>query len=88
MAEARRIPEGGLELRRDETVEFRFDGRRHRALGGDTIASALVADGIDVLSRSFKYHRPRGVLCCSGRCPNCLVDVDGEPNVRLERRSG
>ncbi len=82
MAEARRVPEGGLDLRRDETVEFRFDGRRHRALSGDSIASALLAEGVDVLSRSFKYHRPRGVLCCSGRCPNCLVDVDGEPNVR------
>ncbi len=82
MAEAQRVREGGQDLRRDETMEFRFDGRRHRAVGGDTIASALVADGVEVLSRSFKYHRPRGVLCCSGRCPNCLVDVDGEPNVR------
>jgi sarcosine oxidase subunit alpha len=82
MPDDRRDASGGQELRRDETVEFRFDGRRHRGLGGDTIASALVADGLDILSRSFKYHRPRGVLCCSGRCPNCLVEVDGEPNVR------
>ena len=52
------------------------------ALEGDTVGSALAASDVDVLSRSFKYHRPRGLLCCSGRCPNCLVDVDGTPNVR------
>ncbi len=79
----RRLPDpAGDELRRSESIEFRFDGRRHTGLGGDTIASALAADGVDVLSRSFKYHRPRGVLCAAGSCPNCLVDVDGEPNVR------
>lgn len=79
----RRLPDpAGDELRRAESVEFRFDGRRHPGLGGDTIASALAADGVDILSRSFKYHRPRGVLCAAGRCPNCLVEVDGEPNVR------
>ncbi len=79
----RRLPDpAGDELRRSESIEFRFDGRRHTGLGGDTIASALAADGVDVLSRSFKYHRPRGVLCAAGHCPNCLVDVDGEPNVR------
>lgn len=72
----------GRELRRDESIAFRFDGRPHTGLGGDTIASALAADGVEVLSRSFKYHRPRAVLCAAGRCPNCLVEVDGEPNVR------
>ena len=35
-----------------------------------------------MFSRSFKYHRPRGLMCCSGQCPNCLVEVDGEPTVR------
>ncbi len=79
----RRLPlPAGRELRRGTSIPFRFDGHAHTGIGGDTIASALVADGVDVLSRSFKYHRPRGVLCASGRCPNCLVDVDGEPNVR------
>lgn len=79
----RRLPApAGRDLRRDESIEFTFDGRRRTACGGDTVASALAADGVDILSRSFKYHRPRGVLCASGRCPNCLVDVDGEPNVR------
>jgi sarcosine oxidase, subunit alpha len=82
MSDARLPAPAGRDLRREETAEFTFDGKGHTACGGDTVASALTADGVDVLSRSFKYHRPRGVLCASGRCPNCLVDVDGEPNVR------
>ena len=46
------------------------------------MASALSAAGVSVFSRGFKYHRPRGLLCTSGRCPNCLVTVDDVPNVR------
>ena len=63
-------------------VEFEFNGRQVKGLRGDTIASALYADGTRIFSRSFKYHRPRGLLCCSGNCPNCLVTVGDEPNVR------
>lgn len=78
-----RLPPSPLErIDRERTVTFRFDGREHHAFAGDTIASALAAGDVTVLSRSFKYHRPRGLLCCTGRCPNCLVQVDGEPNVR------
>jgi sarcosine oxidase subunit alpha len=72
----------GEEIDRSRTVKFTFDGRPYSAYAGDTIASALTAAGVSVLSRSFKYHRPRGVLCAAGRCPNCMVDVDGVPNVR------
>jgi sarcosine oxidase subunit alpha len=63
-------------------VELHFDGRPVQAHEGDTIASALYAAGTRTFSRSFKYHRPRGLLCVAGRCPNCLVTVDGVPNVR------
>jgi sarcosine oxidase subunit alpha len=63
-------------------VAFEFAGRPHEAFAGDTIGSALYAAGVRIFSRSFKYHRPRGLLCCAGRCPNCLVNVDGVPNVR------
>jgi sarcosine oxidase subunit alpha len=82
MADRRLPAPAGSELRRDEEVVFEFDGHRQAGYGGDTIASALASDGVDVVSRSFKYHRPRGILCAAGRCPNCLVEVDGEPNVR------
>ena len=75
-------PQPGEAIDRTSPVEFEFDGRRVGGCNGDTIASALYADGTRVLSRSFKYHRPRGILCCSGNCPNCLVTVGDEPNVR------
>ena len=48
----------------------------------DTVASALYRSGQRIFSRSFKYHRPRGLLCAAGRCPNCMMNVDGTPNVR------
>lgn len=63
-------------------VTFSFAGREVTAYVGDTIAAALYAAGVRIFSRSFKYHRRRGLLCCSGQCPNCLMNVDGTPNVR------
>ncbi|MBV9482270.1 MAG: (2Fe-2S)-binding protein, partial [Acidobacteria bacterium] len=68
-------------------MTFYFDGEPVRALAGDTVASALYASGRRVFSRSFKYHRPRGLLCCSGDCPNCIMEIDGRPNVRACRTS-
>ena len=75
-------PSSGAAIDRKAPVEFEFDGRVIHGYNGDTIASALYAGGTRVFSRSFKYHRPRGLLCCAGNCPNCLVTVDAEPNVR------
>ena len=65
-----------------EAVTFTFDGQSVTAGPGQTIAGALHEAGVHVLSRSFKYHRPRGLFCATGRCPNCLCTVDGDPNVR------
>ena len=75
-------PQPEEQIDRSQAVQFEFDGRAVSGFRGDTIASALYADGTRVFSRSFKYHRPRGLLCCSGNCPNCLVTVEDEPNVR------
>ncbi len=75
-------PTPGERVDRDRPLTFTFDGKEVPAFEGDTIGSALAADGRRVLSRSFKYHRPRGLFCCAGQCPNCLVDVDGWPGVR------
>jgi sarcosine oxidase subunit alpha len=75
-------PSGGELIDRDQAVSFSWEGRTVTGLAGDTVASALYADGVRVFSRSFKYHRPRGLLCCGGECPNCLVSVDGVPAVR------
>jgi sarcosine oxidase subunit alpha len=64
-------------------VIFTLDGLAYGGHPGDTFGSALYAAGQRVFSRSFKYHRPRGLLCCSGHCPNCMMTVDGVPNVRV-----
>nr|MBA2296973.1 (2Fe-2S)-binding protein [Actinomycetota bacterium] len=75
-------PQPGERLNRDRPLTFLFDGKPVHAFEGDTIASALFASGRRVFSRSFKYHRPRGLYCCSGHCPNCLLEVDRVPSVR------
>ena len=75
-------PRPGERVNRAKVIQFEFDGKTIDAFEGDTIGSALHASGQKVLSRSFKYHRPRGLMCCAGQCPNCLVDVDGWPGVR------
>ena len=62
---------------------FSSSGTRVSGFRGDTIGSALYASGQRIFSRSFKYHRPRGLYCCAGHCPNCLMTVDGVPNVRV-----
>jgi len=80
---AERTPLSAGELiDRSRPLEFWFEGRKVYALEGDTIASALYSAKVRIFSRSFKYHRARGLFCVSGRCPNCLVNVDGRPNVR------
>ncbi|HET8756687.1 MAG TPA: 2Fe-2S iron-sulfur cluster-binding protein, partial [Solirubrobacteraceae bacterium] len=78
-----RLPEQpGQRIDRSRELTFSFDGKPVRAFEGDTVGSALFAAGRRTFSRSFKYHRPRGLLCCAGQCPNCLVQVDGAPGVR------
>ena len=73
---------GGRLVDRRQTFTFSFEGKAIAAHPGDTIGSALARAGVSAISRSFKYHRPRGLLCCAGHCPNCLVQVEQEPNVR------
>lgn len=59
---------------------FRFDGKRIPFEPGDTVGSALHRADVRVVSRSMKYHRPRGLYCCTGSCASCFVAVDGVPN--------
>ena len=61
------------------TIEL--DGQEVPACEGEPVASAVIASGDALLSRSSKYHRPRGAFCMSGACSNCLMRVDGVPNV-------
>ena len=82
-----RLPgHAGLLIDRARPLGFSFEGRRYRGFAGDTIASALAANGVRVLSRSFKYHRPRGILTMAGQDANTLVQLPHEPNVLADRR--
>src|SRR5262249_30419396 len=75
-------PHPAQQLDRTQTISFTFDGNPATGFHGDTVASALYAGGRRLFRRSFKYHRPRGLLCTHGRCPICLMTVDGTRNVR------
>ncbi|HEY2107929.1 MAG TPA: 2Fe-2S iron-sulfur cluster-binding protein, partial [Candidatus Binataceae bacterium] len=72
----RLAPQPGEVIDRSRTLTFRWRGRPYPAFEGDTIISALAACGERIFSRSFKYHRPRGVLTASYVDPNCIVQVD------------
>ena len=76
-------PRPSERIDRTRELAFTFGGERIPAYEGDTIGSALYAAGRRVFSRSFKYHRPRGLQCCVGHCANCQMTVDGVPNVRV-----
>ena len=69
-----RLPAGGR-IDRSRDVPFRFDGRDYAGHPGDTLASALLANGVHLVGRSFKYHRPRGILASGAEEPNALVTI-------------
>jgi sarcosine oxidase, subunit alpha len=79
-------PQPGEVIDRDTELAFRWNGRPHTGYAGDTIVSALAASGVRVFSRSFKYHRPRGILTANFVDPNCTLQVGDEPNVRAAHR--
>ncbi|MBS0377521.1 MAG: sarcosine oxidase subunit alpha family protein [Proteobacteria bacterium] len=77
----------GGQVDRGRPVHFQFDGRRYQGFAGDTLASALLANGVHLMGRSFKYHRPRGLLAAGPEEPNALVTVRRDaarvtPNLR------
>ena len=82
-AQPSRLQAGGL-IDRQQTRRFRFDGREYAGFAGDTLASALVANDVRLVARSFKYHRPRGILSAGSEEPNALVELRSgarrEPN--------
>ncbi|MDA0675072.1 MAG: 2Fe-2S iron-sulfur cluster-binding protein, partial [Proteobacteria bacterium] len=80
-----RLASGGR-IDRNRPIGFRFDGRPYTGYHGDTLASALIANGVRLVGRSFKYHRPRGILSAGPEEPNALVRLGtgarAEPNTR------
>ncbi len=84
MTQAQRLPRGG-HIDRDRPIAFSFNDRPLQGYEGDTLASALLANGVKLVARSFKYHRPRGVVGHGAEEPNALVRLGGrggEPNAR------
>ncbi len=85
MSQPRRLPSGGF-IDRSVTLDFTFEGRRYQGHPGDSVASALLANGVRLVGRSFKYHRPRGILAAGVEEPNAILDLrQGEhhdPNAR------
>jgi len=84
-AGAFRLAQGGG-IDRARPLAFTFNGRRYQGCQGDTLASALLANGVHLVARSFKYHRPRGFLTAGHEEPNALVQLERgaytEPNLR------
>lgn len=80
-----RLPAGGL-IDRSTSLRFQFDNQGYAGHDGDTLASALLASGVKLVGRSFKYHRPRGILTAGSEEPNALVHIgkgaSRNPNVR------
>ncbi len=81
-----RLEKGGR-IDRATPLRFRFDGREYMGFAGDTLASALLANGIHLVARSFKYHRPRGILGAGAEEPNALLRIErgegrSDPNMR------
>ena len=74
-------------LDKTNRISFKFNGKTLYGYKGDTLASALLSNGIHLVGRSFKYHRPRGIMTCGSEEPNAIVQIGGngvftEPNVR------
>ncbi len=81
----RRFPAGGR-IDRSRPIHFRFDGRKYEGYAGDTLASALLANGVSIVGRSFKLRRPRGIVGSGAEEPNAIMQVGkgahAQPNLR------
>jgi len=71
-----RLNKGGL-INRQAPLKFKFNGQNYTGFDGDTLASALLANGVSLSARSFKYHRPRGIVGAWTEEPSCIVELDG-----------
>ena len=79
MTQAHRAPAGGSAIDRTRPISFTFDGVAYAGYEGDTLASALLANGVRLVGRSYKYHRPRGIVAAGPEEPNALVGVARGP---------
>ena len=93
MSGPNRIADGGL-VDRNKTIAFQFNGKTYQGFAGDSLASALIANGVSLTARSFKYHRPRGIVGSGYEEPSSLVELVGDeesgnqPITRVQIRPG
>ena len=85
MTQSHRLPDAGR-IDRTRPLDFKFNGKRYQGFHGDTLASALLANGVHFVARSWKYHRPRGIVTAGVEEPNALVQLESGafaiPNAR------
>ncbi|MCG6658783.1 sarcosine oxidase subunit alpha family protein [Halomonas campisalis] len=91
MSQVNRLREGGR-IDRARRLNFTFNGKRYQGHAGDTLASALLANGVDIVNRSFKYSRPRGIVAAGAEEPNALIQLGSTeatqvPNVRATQQA-
>ena len=82
-----RIKSGGRLIDRTRKVSFTFNGSRLSGFSGDTLASALLGNGQTLMGRSFKYHRPRGVVGAGSEEPNALMGLGQGPTFEPNQRA-
>ena len=90
MAQLNRLTTGGR-LNRDSKINFSYNGKSYPGFVGDTLASALLANGVDIVGRSFKYSRPRGIVAAGAEEPNAIMQLGATeetqvPNVRATQQ--
>jgi len=91
MSQVNRLPKGGR-VERGQPLTFTFNGQNYQGCAGDTLASALLANGVDVVGRSFKYSRPRGIVAAGAEEPNAILQLGSTeqaqvPNIRATQQA-
>ncbi|RXT90418.1 sarcosine oxidase subunit alpha [Pseudomonas syringae] len=91
MSQTHRLPNGGR-INRSKVLNFTFNGQTYQGFEGDSLASALLANGVDIIGRSFKYSRPRGIFAAGSEEPNAVLQIGATeatqiPNVRATQQA-
>ncbi|OLU34561.1 sarcosine oxidase subunit alpha [Pseudomonas sp. PA27(2017)] len=91
MSQVNRLSQGGR-IDRSQPLTFNFNGQTYQGYAGDTLAAALLANGVDVVGRSFKYSRPRGIVAAGAEEPNAVLQIGSTeaaqiPNVRATQQA-
>ncbi|MFC5699631.1 sarcosine oxidase subunit alpha [Pseudomonas sp. GCM10022186] len=82
MSQVNRLPKGGR-VDRSQPLTFTFNGQNYQGFAGDTLAAALLANGVDIVGRSFKYSRPRGIVAAGAEEPNAVLQIGSTENAQV-----